>query len=564
MPIRHAATFIIIVLMLFFTIQSAISQNQSPWALDQVVSVTGNGNPTIVPTLTPSQNNEEAFLFLETNGGGWMGGPFDPGDTFYADYLTSLSAPWQTQSTSFGPGSIAPAPSNLFFKTNYPVYNYWDSDSTPIGATASAVYDTNYIIGNNWAATLALIKYQGNVPVNGPQVAAIYTGFINGTVSMAVGSGGDSHPDPGFLSFNSNNPGFLIGMVAISSLESGPQSITDPAGDSCPIISDVNSPTGCSGSCEAGSITVPPPYCLEYGIHWQVFICPNYTDPTGFDSSIAGPVQLTSSRVPWTDPPPGGGYMPPAGTDPDNSYPFYYDPNGELASYEDGSSIPACTLPLSSGYTLAFHDAPGDTCLPGGRDVNTATCGNTAEPNGSYGGYETYLAGVNSNGTPIPLGVGFKWISTFNGTTGGVSIKKTNLPADGNGTGGITITHTNGTTNYQGLGLTSAILLSGSQISTTASGPVYNRGSKLFYETLTITNDSENTITGAFQIVLDSLQSNITLVNASGIFGGWPYITVPNVSNLEPGQSASVIVEFSNPTYELINVNPMVYSGSFE
>src|ERR1700722_735415 len=66
---------------------------------------------------------------------------------------------------------------------------------------------------------------------------------------------------------------------------------------------------------------------------------------SAFDSSILGPVQLTSQRTPWNDPPLGGGYT--YTSVPDYSYPFYYDPTGELATHESGATPDACTLPVS-------------------------------------------------------------------------------------------------------------------------------------------------------------------------------------------------------------------------
>jgi hypothetical protein len=47
-------------------------------------------------------------------------------------------------------------------------------------------------------------------------------------------------------------------------------------------------------------------------------------------------------------------------------------------------------------------------------------------------------------------GIGFKWTSTFNGTTGGIAVKNSTLPVDpGSGTGGITIISEQNVTNYQ-------------------------------------------------------------------------------------------------------------------
>jgi hypothetical protein len=48
-----------------------------------------------------------------------------------------------------------------------------------------------------------------------------------------AGSPNGAYNNPGFLTFSNDNPGFLIGLIAISMYDgsSGPQNITDPAGD---------------------------------------------------------------------------------------------------------------------------------------------------------------------------------------------------------------------------------------------------------------------------------------------------------------------------------------------
>ena len=185
-------------------------------------------------------------------------------------------------------------------------------------------------------------------------------------------------------------------------------------------------------------------YCGFVNFNW-VQTKTHINDPTffsalnlggAFDPSIQGPVKLSSSRTPYNDPPAGGGYTYNS-ANPDFSYPFYYNINTELAGQEVG------------GYTLTFHDAPGEPCLPGGKAVNTAACNFTSEPAGSYEGFTTHLAGVNSDGTATDLQIGFSYTSDYNGTTGGAYSNKSNLPADGNGTGGVTITGVQNTTNYQ-------------------------------------------------------------------------------------------------------------------
>ena len=159
-----------------------------------------------------------------------------------------------------------------------------------------------------------------------------------------------------------------------------------------------------------------------------------------FDPTVNGPVNLSSARTPYSDPPQGGGYTYTA--QPDFSYPFYYDRTTELPNFKVG------------GNMLTFHDAPSDGCLPGGAQAGTPTCNNMTEPAGSFGGYTTHLAGVNADGTATDLGIGFNWTSNYNGTTGGVQIKKTNALADGNGTGGVIITGVQNVTDYQYNGVT--------------------------------------------------------------------------------------------------------------
>ena len=130
------------------------------------------------------------------------------------------------------------------------------------------------------------------------------------------------------------------------------------------------------------------------------------------------------------------------GAPPDFSYPFYYNLVTELP----GMKV--------SPTTLAFYDKPSDRCLPGGANVNTPDCLGTMEPAGSYGGYTTHLAGVTSIGGAVDLNVGFVWRSNYNGTTGGVNVRKTLIPDTPlDGTGEATITSTDDITDYDYNGL---------------------------------------------------------------------------------------------------------------
>ncbi len=148
-------------------------------------------------------------------------------------------------------------------------------------------------------------------------------------------------------------------------------------------------------------------------------------------------VNLTSARVPFNDPPPGGGYADPEPVD--NSYPFYLNPTTELPAYETATN-------------LKFEDRPGDSCLPGG---GGGGCGGRTAPAGSYIGFSTHLAGIKPDGSAVDLNVGWTWRTTYNGTAGGVSVTKNFTPFDPSttATGGITVTGTQTTTDYQYQGL---------------------------------------------------------------------------------------------------------------
>jgi hypothetical protein len=106
-----------------------------------------------------------------------------------------------------------------------------------------------------------------------------------------------------------------------------------------------------------------------------------------------------------------------------------------------------------------------------------------------------------------------------------------------------------------------SLVNSGAQIQTTASGLAYSRVTKTFDGTVTVTNVSGNAASGPFQIVFASLPSAVTIANASGTYNGRPYITLN--TSLAVGQSASVAVQFSNPSNTAINATPVVYTGSF-
>jgi hypothetical protein len=211
----------------------------------------------------------------------------------------------------------------------------------------------------------------------------------------------------------------------------------------------------------AGSITLAQAAetCGYTNFDWQQTInnypVPSVLEAVESSTGCPGPLNICVAPPPFLDPPPGGyvyelthGY--PQG---DQSFPLYYDAMDLLDEEQDG-------------YTLNFDDVPTDPCLltPSGMpSVSTGACGYATAPKGSYMGFTTHLVGICGTApgctssfvagattncitlqTCVDLGIGFSWISTFNGTSGGVATTKNSLPADpGSGTGGITITSIN-------------------------------------------------------------------------------------------------------------------------
>jgi hypothetical protein len=336
----------------------------------------------------------------------------------------------------------------------------------------------------------------------------------------------------------------------------------------------------------------PSPYC-------EINSAFPYANPTPFCnqtsmSSPPYPIHLTSLSTPFNDPPPNGytyGFF--------DSFPFYY-PSGTISSDESSGNPTLCIEQnpggpcllydiSGAGTVLNFHDAPKDPCFIGGALANTAACGFKTAPAGAHLAFTTHVAGINSDGTSTDLGIGFSWTDTFNGgSAGGITTGTIGVGDPTGGTGGITITNVNEITSYQypkSFGVTAIngnpvtpptttlALLSGDQIR--ASYKLESRGDETAEGEITIKNISHNTITGPFQIVLTELTARVILTNASGSFGGWSYITVPNVGSLEPGQSATVDVEFGQAPKPMdespecidgqidFTFTSVVYSGSF-
>ena len=85
---------------------------------------------------------------------------------------------------------------------------------------------------------------------------------------------------------------------------------------------------------------------------------------------------------------------------------------------------------------------------------------------------------------------------------------------------------------------------------------------------MTIQNSSADPIAGPVFLLLDNLSANATLANRTGVVANYPplsgpYISVPGTAGgLAPGASASVVLQFSNPTNVAITFTTRVLPGT--
>jgi hypothetical protein len=85
---------------------------------------------------------------------------------------------------------------------------------------------------------------------------------------------------------------------------------------------------------------------------------------------------------------------------------------------------------------------------------------------------------------------------------------------------------------------------------------------------LTLTNNGSKAIAGAVSLVFDNLSSNATLFNKLGDTGCatpislYSVIRVGSDNVLSSGESATTVVEFSNPTNKGITYNMRVLAGT--
>jgi phosphodiesterase/alkaline phosphatase D-like protein len=102
-------------------------------------------------------------------------------------------------------------------------------------------------------------------------------------------------------------------------------------------------------------------------------------------------------------------------------------------------------------------------------------------------------------------------------------------------------------------------------VSVVRSGLVLDRRTNRFVQQVTLKNEGTTPIAGSVALALDSLSANATLAPSAGITGattpGGSPLALADVGSdnvLSPGESATIVLQFLNPTRGAITYNPRV------
>ncbi len=101
------------------------------------------------------------------------------------------------------------------------------------------------------------------------------------------------------------------------------------------------------------------------------------------------------------------------------------------------------------------------------------------------------------------------------------------------------------------------------ELSVSTSRLRYNRRTRRFQGTVTLTNEGGTTVQGPVHILFADLVPGVVLTNADGQVSGTPYITLPVTGGLAPGASARATIEFSNRTRNRIGFTTSVHVGAW-
>ena len=100
-------------------------------------------------------------------------------------------------------------------------------------------------------------------------------------------------------------------------------------------------------------------------------------------------------------------------------------------------------------------------------------------------------------------------------------------------------------------------------VSITSTGFSFNRVTKQYTGTLTITNTSGSPLSAPLQLVVSNLTSGDVLANATGAGAQGPYITAVQSGSLAPGAAVQVTLRITGPQSASPTFTALVFSGTF-
>ena len=100
-------------------------------------------------------------------------------------------------------------------------------------------------------------------------------------------------------------------------------------------------------------------------------------------------------------------------------------------------------------------------------------------------------------------------------------------------------------------------------VSITSTGFSFNRVTKQYTGTLTITNTSGSPLSAPLQLVVSNLTSGDVLANATGTGAQGPYITAVQTGSLAPGAAVQVTLRITGPQSASPTFTALVFSGTF-
>ena len=516
------------------------------------------GAATTSGTVTVAENVPAGLNLLSMAGAGWTcasgntctrsdalkGGSSYPPISVTVSVAASATSP-QVNSVSVSGGGSATANA---------------SDSTTIGTTSTySVYDYT---GNDFTAVFG-----------SPGVST--SNFVSAALIFSSPLPANFSGDPGGLPANNLTPKDQI-LPSSWWISDGVHTYSSAAGS---ILNDLVLGTDSNGSinswhvigcdpsgCNNGDLITASNDPAQPGYVWDLYGF-QYTGTSGAQASVQGNPGTwtsTSTTVPQSDSFCPGGANGPGGI---------YSPT--TSSCSNGVAVPEgdSFCPAGANGPGAIYNPTSSTCS-GGVAVPNGGSFCAAGSNGPGAIYNPATSTCN-NGVAVPTGMSIcplaaSGVSLYDPTTSSCSVgtivplPDAYCPAGANGPGGI-YNPTNGGSCNNGAVVPNQPLpppVPPSQTTTTASGLTYSRATQTYNGTVTVHNTTSSAVKGSFEILFTGIPSGVTLVNATGSVAGTPYLTVPGVASLAAGQSATVSVQFKDPSNVTIQFTPVIYSGT--